>query len=185
MRLLTFLLICLLGCKSPSSSLRVADSENSQKRISKLVLSSTAFSEGANIPVKYTCDGEDVSPPLKWSGIPEGTKSLVLICDDPDAPMGTWVHWVVYDIPPMLTELAEGVKIQTIEGAKQGVNDFNKSDYGGPCPPEGDPHRYYFKLYALDTQLNLQPGLRKDAIVKAMQGHILAEGQLTGKYRRK
>ena len=121
-------------------------------------LTSTAFTNGAPIPARYTCEGKDLSPPLRWSGVPAGAKSLALIADDPDAPVGTWVHWVLYDLPPSLAELSEDVpKTQTIAGgARQGLNDFRRPGYGGPCPPPGKPHRYFFKLYALDKPLELQ-----------------------------
>jgi Raf kinase inhibitor-like YbhB/YbcL family protein len=150
-------------------------------------LTSSAFTEGAPIPAKYTCDGEDVSPPLKWSNLPQGTKSVALICDDPDAPLGTWVHWVVYGIPATVTELPEGVPaVETIpNGARQGTNDFKRVGYGGPCPPKGRPHRYVFQLYALDAELQLSPGATKKDLVNAMKGHILAEGRLIGTYERK
>jgi hypothetical protein len=150
-------------------------------------LTSTAFAEGKPIPAKYTCDGADVSPPLKWSSVPEGTKSLALISDDPDAPVGTWVHWVIYNIPPDATELAEGVpKSETLtNGATQGMTDFKRVGYGGPCPPQGGPHRYFFKLYALDTTLSLKRGATKQELLRTMEGHILAEGQLMGTYQRR
>jgi Raf kinase inhibitor-like YbhB/YbcL family protein len=146
---------------------------------------STAFSEGGIIPKQYTCDGKDVSPPLTWSGVPDGAKSIALICDDPDAPGGTWVHWVLFNLPPKTEGLAEGVaSSKTIEnGGKHGTNDFRKFGYGGPCPP-GGTHRYYFKVYALDTLLDLDPGVTKADLLKAMKGHILAEGQLMGRYKR-
>jgi len=151
-----------------------------------LQVTSSAFEEGGTIPRQYTCDGPDDSPPLAWSGDPAGTQSLALISDDPDAPVGTWVHWVIYDIPPDLTALPEGVaKTDTVEGiGVQGTNDFRRVGYGGPCPPPGKPHRYYFKLYALDTTLGLGPGATKKDVEQAMQGHILAQGQLMGKYGR-
>jgi len=138
------------------------------------------------IPVKYTCDGPDLSPPLQWTIPPEGTKSLALICDDPDAPAGTWVHWVLYNLSPETTALPEGVaKDKTVLGsARQGMNDFRRIGYGGPCPPPGAPHRYFFKLYALDSPLDLEPGLTKQKILDAMKGHILAQGQLMGKHKR-
>jgi len=149
-------------------------------------LVSPAFAEGAPIPAKYTCDGEDVSPPLQWSGVPQGTKSIALICDDPDAPLGTWVHWVLYNIPPTVTELSEGIPATEIipNGARQGTSDFQLIGYGGPCPPPGRPHRYYFRIYALNTDLQLDPGATKTELVNAMKGHILAEGQLMGTYKR-
>ncbi|HZR18827.1 MAG TPA: YbhB/YbcL family Raf kinase inhibitor-like protein [Verrucomicrobiae bacterium] len=150
-------------------------------------LTSTAFGEGQSIPSKYTCDGENVSPPLSWNGLPQGTKSLALIADDPDAPSGTWVHWVLYDLPPTTTELPEGLaKSQYIPGgAKQGLNDFKHLGYGGPCPPPGKAHRYYLKLYALDRVLELKPGATKNEVERAMEKHTLAQSQLMGMYKRK
>lgn len=150
-------------------------------------LTSTAFAEGAAIPVKHTCDAKDVSPPLKWSGVPAGARSLALIVEDPDAPVGTWVHWVVYDLPATASELVEDVpKSQYVTGgAKQGLNDFRRLGYGGPCPPPGKPHRYFFKLYALDAVLDLKPGITKADLESAMKNHILAQAQLMGTYRRK
>mgnify|MGYP001140499843 CR=1 FL=1 len=149
-------------------------------------ITSKAFEEGGTIPEKYTCEGDNVSPPLVWTSVPEGTKSMALICDDPDAPMGTWVHWVLFDLPPSVRELAENVPAQRElkSGAKQGTNDFREIGYGGPCPPPGRAHRYYFKLYALDKVINLSPGASKSQLVEAMKGHILAEGKLMGKFKR-
>ena len=149
-------------------------------------ITSPVFIEGNPIPRKYTCDAEDASPPLAWSGVPAGAKSLALIVDDPDAPVGTWVHWVFYNLPPTLTELKEAIaKTPTVEGlGVQGNNDFRKTGYGGPCPPRGKPHRYFFKLYALDTSLSLQPSASKADLEKAMRGHILAQGQFIGTYSR-
>jgi Raf kinase inhibitor-like YbhB/YbcL family protein len=146
---------------------------------------SASFTEGGIIPKQYTCDGKDVSPSLSWSGVPEDAKSIALICDDPDAPGGTWVHWVLFNLPPKTDGLAEGVpSSKTLKnGAKHGANDFRKFGYGGPCPPSGT-HRYYFKVYALDTMLDLDPGITKGDLVEAMKGHILAEGQLMGRYKR-
>jgi len=148
-------------------------------------LQSTAFKDGEMIPGKYTCDGTNVSPPLSWNALPTGTKSLVLICDDPDAPGGTWVHWVYYDIPPETKGLPENVApLQHPQsGGVQGKNDFRKIGYGGPCPP-GGTHRYYFKIYALDVMLALPPGVTKAEVLKAMEGHILDKTALTGKYKR-
>ena len=150
-----------------------------------LEISSTAFSEGEMIPTRYTCDGPDVSPDLSWSGVPDAARSLALICDDPDAPMGTWVHWVLFNIPSNADGLpAEIPSDDALEnGARHGTNDFGRLGYGGPCPP-GGTHRYYFKLYALDTELNLDSGVTKDQLLEAMQGHILAEAQLMGTYKR-
>ncbi len=149
-------------------------------------ITSAAFGSEGAIPAKYTCDGADASPPLEWAGLPGGTKSLALICDDPDAPVGTWVHWVIYDIPPALSGLPEGVPPSEItpQGAKQGVNDFRRTGYGGPCPPPGGPHRYFFKLYALDIAPGLPPGASKADLLRVMEGHILGEGALMGRYQR-
>ena len=148
-------------------------------------LISSAFDEGGMIPSKYTCDGVDVSPPLKWGALPDGTKSLALICDDPDAPMGTWVHWVYYDIPVKANDLPEGIAPdeRPAPGGVQGINDFRRTGYGGPCPP-GGTHRYYFKLYAIDSLLNLSPGATKKQVLKAMENHIIGHVQLMGKYKR-
>lgn len=140
-------------------------------------ITSPEFKHNEFIPKKFTCEGSDINPVLTIEDIPKDTKSLALIVDDPDAPMGTWVHWVVYDIPvvPRIDE-------DSIPG-KQGGNDFNRQDYGGPCPPSGT-HRYFFKMYALDTQLNLAEGISKKALEKAMEGHILGKAELIGLYQR-
>lgn len=149
-------------------------------------IKSAVFENNGLIPKKYTCDGADVSPPLTWAKSPAGTKGIALICDDPDAPMGTWVHWVLYGLSPETQSLAEGVPAQkdVLGGAKQGINDFRKIGYGGPCPPKGPAHRYFFKLYAIDVELNLSSGATKQDVEKAIKGHILDEGQLVGKYGR-
>jgi Raf kinase inhibitor-like YbhB/YbcL family protein len=150
-----------------------------------LDIRSSAFEEGELIPEKYTCDGEDVSPPLSWTQIPKETKSIVLICDDPDAPMGTWVHWVLFGLSPDTLELPEGISYEkeVLGGAKHGLNDFRRYGYGGPCPP-GGTHRYFFKLYAVDTQVDLNAGATKNEVLNAIKGHILAEGKLMGRYSR-
>lgn len=150
-------------------------------------LTSTAFQNGRPIPEQYTCDGKNISPPLKWSGAPSGTKSFVLICDDPDAPSGDWTHWMVYDLPAAATELPEAApKFQYIAGnAKQGLNDFRQLGYGGPCPPPGKPHRYFFRLAALDAMLGIQPGASKKDVQEAMAKHVLAQTELMGTYQRK
>ncbi len=151
-----------------------------------ITVTSPAFEWMKAIPSKYTCDGADVSPPLAWQGVPEGARSIVLICDDPDAPAGTWVHWVCYDIPPTVDSLAENQpKADTLAcGGKQGMTDFRRVGYGGPCPP-GGTHRYFFKVYALDTMLNLPAGNTQTDIEKAMKGHVKAQGELVGVYSRK
>lgn len=148
-------------------------------------IKSSAFEEGRMIPKLHTCDGRNASPPLEWSGVPKGAVSLTLICEDPDAPSGTWVHWTLYNLPAMVTTLPGGIppRKDLVYGESQGKNDFGKIGYGGPCPPSGT-HRYIFKVYALDTQLNLPAGANKKQIEKAMEGHILGEGKLIGKYSR-
>lgn len=151
-----------------------------------LSISSPAFQDGERIPAKYTCQGQDISPPLKWSQVPDETQSLALIVDDPDAPSGVFTHWVIFNLPPDSRELPEAVPAasQLPSSALQGKNDFGKIGYGGPCPPPGYPHRYLFTLYALDRQLDLKAGSSKQQVLNAMEGHILAQGQLTGTYQR-
>jgi len=149
---------------------------------------SPAFSHQEMIPAKYTCDGSDVSPPLSWSEIPANTKSLALIMDDPDAPdpaapRMTWVHWVLYDIPPTAHGLMENASGQLPSGIREGMNDFRRTRYGGPCPPIGR-HRYFFKLYALDKMLGALPNAGKGTVEKAMQGHILMKAELVGLYQK-
>ena len=149
-------------------------------------IASTAFPNGGMIPKKFTCDGTDVSPQLSWKEAPAGTQSFTLIVDDPDAPVGTWVHWVLYNLPASTRELPEGVEKQEqlASRAMQGRNDFRRIGYGGPCPPPGTPHSYHFKLYALDTKLNLKAGATKPELEHAMKGHILGETELMGRYGR-
>jgi Raf kinase inhibitor-like YbhB/YbcL family protein len=156
------------------------------EEVRAMEIKSSVFKAQEKIPSKYTCDGADVSPPLSWADVPEKTQSLALISDDPDAPVGTWVHWVIYDLPADTRELPEGVaKKETLEnGAKQGTNDFRRIGYGGPCPPHGPAHRYFFKLYALDTKLGLPPRATKKDVEKAMKGHILGQAELIGLYKR-
>ena len=151
----------------------------------ELKVTSTAFQQGGIIPAQYTCDGADISPPLTWTGGPGGTQSYALIADDPDAPMGTWVHWVAYNIPATATSLPENVakKESLSDGMVQGINDFKRYGYGGPCPP-GGTHRYFFKVYALDTVLKTGPGLTKKKLLREIEGHILGQGELMGTYSR-
>jgi Raf kinase inhibitor-like YbhB/YbcL family protein len=151
-----------------------------------LEVRSPAFADGGSIPSQFTCDGKNVSPPLSWTGIPPAAKSLALVCDDPDAPAGVWVHWVVYDLPPSTSALPEGVpaRDEIGGGGRQGKNDFRKIGYGGPCPPSGT-HRYVFALYALDSKLDLAAGATKQDLLEAIRGHVLAEAKLTGKYSRR
>jgi Raf kinase inhibitor-like YbhB/YbcL family protein len=148
-------------------------------------LNSTAFAHEEPIPPKYTCDGQDISPPLQWSDPPQGTQSLALICDDPDAPIGTWVHWVLYNLPAEARALPEAIppEAELPDGSQHGENSWRRLDYGGPCPPSGT-HRYFFKLYALDTVLDLEAGEGKKQVLQAMEGHILAQAELMGVYSR-
>ncbi|MGD8515030.1 MAG: YbhB/YbcL family Raf kinase inhibitor-like protein [Granulosicoccaceae bacterium] len=154
-----------------------------------LILKSSAFENGATIPSRYTCEGDDVSPPLAWTGVPESARSLVLIVDDPDAPdpnapTMTWVHWVVYNIPPDAAGLSEDVSSAALPaGSEQGLNDWQRTGYGGPCPPIGR-HRYFHKLYALDTVLNNLKKPTKAKVEAAMQGHIIAQAELVGTYQK-
>jgi Raf kinase inhibitor-like YbhB/YbcL family protein len=180
MRHKTFLMLFVLFFMALSGSIETFHAAES------MVIKSPAFLQGAMIPARYTCDGVNVSPPLEWRGAPSKTKYYALINDDPDAPAGTWVHWVVFDIPAGLTKLTEAHALQGgIAGiTKQGSNSSRKIGYSGPCPPWGT-HRYFFKLYALDALTGLNPGATKSDLLKAMQGHILAESQLMGKYSRK
>lgn len=148
-------------------------------------LMTTAFRDGSSIPKKFTCDGPDVSPALSWSDPPSATKSFAIIADDPDAPGGMWVHWVIYDLPADARKLPEGVAKdrELPNGTLQGRNDFGKIGYNGPCPPRGLAHRYFFKLYALDSKTGLKAGATKADLERAMKGHILAQTQLIGKYQ--
>jgi hypothetical protein len=152
----------------------------------QFAITSTAFKEGEAIPEKYTCDGKNISPPLKWSFAPAQTRSFALIVDDPDAPAGVWVHWVILNMPPTTSELPESIpKERSLrDGTLQGKNDSREIGYDGPCPP-GGTHRYYFKLYALDAMLKLPAGVTKPEVLKAMEGHIVAQAQLMGRYSRK
>jgi Raf kinase inhibitor-like YbhB/YbcL family protein len=149
-----------------------------------LELLSPDFSPGGTIPKPLTCDGGDLSPALHWNSPPSTTQSFALIADDPDAPVGIWVHWVIFDLPANLRSLPQNFPKteQSADGSRQGTNDFGKIGYGGPCPPSGKVHRYFFKLYALDTKLNLGAGATKKDVERAMQGHILARGEYMGRY---
>jgi len=170
-------------CSCKKSKQADFEAEGGEKM--EIKVTSSAFAEGGLIPAKYTCDGSDISPPLQWDSVPEGTRTIALISDDPDAPMGTWVHWVLFNLPAETRELAENVPPDGTlpNGAKQGLSDFGKIGYGGPCPPSGT-HRYFFKIYALDTEIDLPAGAKKAQLVKTMEGHILGQGQLIGKYKR-
>jgi|Deesub1362B_J571_1020462.scaffolds.fasta_scaffold27118_1 hypothetical protein len=170
--------LVLLGCAPEEEPLEEGEMA--------LSISSPAFQEGGEIPAKYTCEGQDVSPELVWGEPPAGTQSFVLIMDDPDAPGGVFTHWVLFNLPVASRKLPEGVpaQAQLPDGSLQGKNDFGKIGYGGPCPPSGRPHRYQFTLYALDQPLDLKAGVSKKQVIQAMQGHILAQGRLTGTYQR-
>ena len=158
-------------------------------RTMAFILGSSAFEHGAPIPARHTCDGEDLSPRLEWTDPPAGTKSLALLVDDPDAPVGNWVHWVVFDLPASARSLPEGIpkdgRLPTPAGGIQGKNDFGKLGWGGPCPPPGKPHRYFFKLLALDATLGLPPGASETDVERAARGHVLAEAELFGTYARR
>jgi len=149
-----------------------------------LQLSTTAFPAGGTIPKKFTCDGADVSPALSWTDTPAGTQSLALIVDDPDAPGRVWVHWVLYNLPGATQKLPEGVgkDPELADGSRQGRNDFGRLGYNGPCPPRGPAHRYFFKLYALDSKLDLKPGSTKSDVERAMKNHVLAQTELMGSF---
>src|SRR5262245_46750306 len=160
---------------------------DAEKAAMSIQITSDAFTEGKSIPVEYTCDGSDSSPAVKWGSVPANTKSLALICDDPDAPGGTFVHWVIYGIPPGENQLARAVPSSPTlgNGARQGKNGFGTVGYRGPCPPRGGPHRYFFRIYALDTTLDEPAGAARATIDRAMKGHVIGEGHLMGTYQRK
>jgi hypothetical protein len=149
-------------------------------------LKSTAFANGGEMARKYSCDGADLSPALSWEEAPAGTQSLALIADDPDAPAGTWTHWTIWNISANATVLPEGLGQAEVldNGARQGRNDFKRIGYGGPCPPPGKPHRYFFKLYALDRRLEVKAGARRSELELAMKGHVLSQAELMGRYGR-
>jgi Raf kinase inhibitor-like YbhB/YbcL family protein len=160
--------------------------DSAQKIKPRMTLESPAFKAGAMIPRRHTCEGQNLSPALVWKGEPEATHSLALVVDDPDAPSKTWVHWVIFNLPPGQGELPEGMATDPslVNGTRQGTNDSGKTGWDGPCPPSGGPHRYYFHLYALDEVLGLGPKWNKEQLVKVMKGHILAEATLMGTYQR-
>jgi len=158
-----------------------------EKIVMEIEVLSPAFQEGGAIPVQYTCDDANVSPPLRWGGIPKDSQSLALICEDPDAPSGVFVHWLIFNLPPIVSDLPEAVPTtETLveSGAIQGRNDFGNIGYDGPCPPQGNPHRYFFRIYALDTKLQLKAEATRREFERAANGHILATGHLMGTYKR-
>lgn len=155
------------------------DAEQGPVEVVQMKVQSSAFQQGQAIPRRYTCDGEDLSPPLSFSEVPAATKSLAIVMDDPDAPMGTFDHWIAWNIQPSTRELGEGARVE-----RQGRNGFGVTQYRGPCPPRGPAHRYFFKVYALDTMLDLPVGSTKERLEGAMEGHVLARGELMGMYKR-
>jgi len=182
--LIIALLVLFLGCISNQPEQETPTKE--ETTLKQISISPDTFSNGSNIPVEYTCDGDDRSPALSWNTVPAGTQSFALIVDDPDAPGKTWVHWVIYNIPANSTGLPGAVpKNNTLDdGSLQGKNDFGRVGYNGPCPPPGKPHRYFFRVYALDTTLSLKSGATKSQLEAAMSGHILAQGEMVGEYGR-
>ena len=177
-----FIFLFTLGVAAPLATTTAAQGA----RPMGFSITSDNFKNGSEIPKRFTCDGADVSPELSWTAPPSGAQSLALIADDPDAPAGTWTHWVLFNLPSTTTHLAEGVnKVDELPGgARQGRNDFRKIGYNGPCPPPGKPHRYFFKIYALNTSLQLSAGASKQELEKAMEGHIAGHAELMGTYKR-
>jgi Raf kinase inhibitor-like YbhB/YbcL family protein len=182
----TAVLGVILSCRSGASLAVTFATGNERNPSVSMTLSSPSFSSGGNIDKKFTCDGPDVSPQLTWTAPPNNTKSFALLVDDPDAPVGNWNHWVMWNIPESVHSLPEGVNktAKLPDGSEQGMNDFHKLGYNGPCPPAGKPHRYYFKLFALDGKLNLNSGAAKRDLESAMKGHILAQAEWMGRYGR-
>jgi Raf kinase inhibitor-like YbhB/YbcL family protein len=179
-----FLMLLSLGCANRQPTAQApAPAPKTDK--TEIKLTSAAFKEGQAIPRTYTCDGVNISPPLEWSGVPKTAKTLAIVADDPDAPAGTWVHWVIYNLPADNIGLVENLPAteKLAAGGFQGQNDFEKIGYGGPCPPSGT-HRYFFKIYALDIELPLKAGATKADLEKAMEGHTVAKGALMGTYSR-
>jgi Raf kinase inhibitor-like YbhB/YbcL family protein len=180
----------LVGCHghsgTPTATGATSETPTIDAGVTVMQLTSSAFRDGGTIPPEYTADGKNLSPPLKWDGAPVNTKSFALICDDPDAPRGVWVHWVLFNVRAETHELLAGAAGDpaALAGARQGTNSFDKTGYGGPAPPKGPAHRYFFKLHALDMVLGLPGAADKEQLLDAMKGHILAEGLLMGKYGR-
>ena len=186
LEVLMLVVLLFLACTNrPQPAAQPPVSSPTQEQKVEIKLTSTAFKEGEAIPRQYTCDGVNISPPLEWSGVPKSAKAIAIIADDPDAPAGAWVHWVLYNLPAENIGLVENLPpTENLKaGGFQGKNDFGKIGYGGPCPPSGT-HRYFFKIYALDSELPLKSGATKAEVEKAMEGHILAQAQLMGTYSR-
>ena len=180
-------LLCVAGgCTGTEEKPAQKEEGKNEQAMVTIQVTSPVLKEGETIPARYTCEGDDLSPPLGWSQVPEGTKSLALICEDPDAPRGMWVHWVIYGLPPDSTSLPEAVPPDSVlaSHAKQGENSWGRIGYGGPFPPRGKPHRYFFRLYALDGKLPVVAGLTKKALLNAVQGHILETAEFHGLYGR-
>jgi len=187
LRILSFAVLTLfINCASrPQPVAQLPPANQSTQKNPEFKLTSAAFKEGQPIPSIYTCDGVNVSPPLEWSGLPKSARAIAIIADDPDAPGGMWVHWVLYNLPAANIGLVENLPAteKLVAGGFQGKNDFEKIGYGGPCPPSGT-HRYFFKIYALDAELSLNAGATKAEVEKAMEGHIVSQAQLMGTYKR-
>src|SRR5438132_168802 len=188
-RFILALFSCILICSCARQPQSVSNqtnvpTTNQNQASANIKVSSTAFKEGEPIPPQHTCDGVNISPSLEWTPTP-GAKTLAIVCDDPDAPAGAFTHWLVYNLPGATMGLIENMPAQekVAGGGIQGTNDFGKIGYGGPCPPRGT-HRYFFKVYALDSELPLKPAATKDQLMKAMEGHVIAQGQLIGTYAR-
>ena len=185
--ILSLLLATCAGCSAHQAGEDAGHKERVERTTAMAItITSSAFQEGNPIPKPHTCEGVDISPPLQWQGVPDSTKSIALICEDPDAPRGTWIHWVLWGLPPTEHALAESVPRdpRLPSGARQGVNDFKETGYRGPCPPPGGPHRYYFRLFALDTIPDPPERASAADLRRAMEGHVIAEGALMGTYRR-
>jgi hypothetical protein len=186
--LLALLLALVLACAPGGDQPADDQPATNQETAMTFTLTSPAFEAGSTIPTDHTCDGKDVSPPLRWDGVPEDVVSYALIVDDPDAPRGTFVHWVLYDVPGHARELPENVgpaqRLENLGEAAQGENDFGEIGWKGPCPPRGRPHHYVFHLYALDARLGLDPGVKREEVDRAMEGHVLGTAELTGLYGR-
>ncbi len=182
----TLVLLLVLAPVASCGSSALSSHRRADPAPSGFRIASTAFSEGEFIPSRFTCNGEDISPALRWTAPPNGTRSFILIVEDPDAPGGVWTHWVVYNLPAQARAMPENVPMQETlpTGGLQGLNSFGHIGYGGPCPPPGNPHHYFFRLYALDTTLSLKAGASKAEVLGAAKGHFLGEAQLMGRFKR-
>jgi Raf kinase inhibitor-like YbhB/YbcL family protein len=181
-----FVLFTTFGLPAASAQHQQSSNRVDGRAATMIQLSTNSFTPGGKIPSKFTCSGADVSPDLSWAAPPAGAKSIALIVDDPDAPAGTWNHWLLYNLPPSAHELPENQPrtLELANGALQGKNDFGKVGYNGPCPPPGKPHRYFFRLYALDMKLDLKAGADRRTLEQAIKGHVIGEGELMGAFGR-